>query len=104
MKNANNSISRRDTVRAADAAGVATIAAPMINLGRYNLFGQNAPQYSARAINLMQRSLVIDMLSVFTLNFPNQDKWQANPETWTEAEFKTFIDSGINVFHPAVGL
>jgi membrane dipeptidase len=76
----------------------------MINLGRYQLFGQPAPQYSARAISLVQRSLVIDMLSVFTLNFPDQAKWEANPETFTEAEFKVFLDSGINVFHPAVGL
>ena len=104
MKNQNSSISRRDLLASAVAAGIGTVAAPMINLGRYSLFGQGAPQYSARAISLMQRSLVIDMLSVFTLNFPNQSKWQANPETWTEAEFKTFIDSGINVFHPAVGL
>ena len=88
----------------AAAVGIATVAAPMINLGRYQLFGQPAPQYSARAISLVQRSLVIDMLSVFTLNFPDQAKWEANPETFTEAEFKVFLDSGINVFHPAVGL
>ena len=104
MDNKDNSISRRRMLAQAAAAGMATVAAPMINLGRYQLFGQNAPQYSARAISLMQRSLVIDMLSVFTLNFPNQSKWQANPETWPEAEFKAMLDSGINVFHPAVGL
>lgn len=98
------SISRRTLLVQAAAVGVATVAAPMINLGRYQLFGQPAPQYSARAISLVQRSLVIDMLSVFTLNFPDQAKWEANPETFTEAEFKVFLDSGINVFHPAVGL
>ena len=98
------SISRRTLLVQAAAVGMATVAAPMINLGRYQLFGQPAPQYSARAISLVQRSLVIDMLSVFTLNFPDQAKWEANPETFTEAEFKVFLDSGINVFHPAVGL
>jgi len=98
------SISRRTLLVQAAAVGIATVAAPMINLGRYQLFGQPAPQYSARAISLVQRSLVIDMLSVFTLNFPDQAKWEANPETFTEAEFKVFLDSGINVFHPAVGL
>lgn len=85
-------------------ASLASVAAPMINLGRYRLFAQSQTQYSARAIALMQRSLVIDMLSVFTLNFPDQAKWEANPETFTEKEFKVFLDSGINVFHPAVGL
>ena len=98
------SISRRTLLVQAAAVGMATVAAPMINLGRYQLFGQPAPQYSARAISLVQRSLVIDMLSVFTLNFPDQAQWEANPETFTEAEFKVFLDSGINVFHPAVGL
>ena len=104
MADQTSSISRRTLLVQAAAAGIATVAAPMINLGRYQLFGQSAPQYSARAISLVQRSLVIDMLSVFTLNFPDQAKWEANPETFTEAEFKVFLDSGINVFHPAVGL
>lgn len=89
---------------ASAAAGLASLAAPMINLGRYQLFAESSAEYSARAIALMQRSLVIDMLSVFTLNFPDQAKWEANPESFTEAEFKVFLDSGINVFHPAVGL
>lgn len=88
----------------AAAVGLATVAAPMINLGRYRLFAQSTTEYSARAIALMQRSVVIDMLSVFTLNFPDQAKWEANPESFTDAEFKVFLDSGINVFHPAVGL
>lgn len=83
---------------------LASVAAPMINLGRYRIFAQSQTQYSARAIALMQRSVVIDMLSVFTLNFPDQAKWEANPESFTEKEFKVFLDSGINVFHPAVGL
>jgi membrane dipeptidase len=104
MADQTSSISRRTLLVQAAAVGIATVAAPMINLGRYQLFGQPAPQYSARAISLVQRSLVIDMLSVFTLNFPDQAKWEANPETFTEAEFKVFLDSGINVFHPAVGL
>ena len=86
------------------AASLATLAAPMINLGRYRLFAQSTTEYSARAIALMQRTVVIDMLSVFTLNFPDQAKWEANPETFTAAEFQVFLDSGINVFHPAVGL
>ncbi|MBC8087109.1 MAG: membrane dipeptidase [Phycisphaerae bacterium] len=97
-------MSRRKMLTQSAVAGLATIAAPMINLGRFRLFAQSQTQYSARAIALMQRSLVIDMLSVFTLNFPDQAKWEANPESFTEKEFKVFLDSGINVFHPAVGL
>ncbi|BAH39067.1 putative dipeptidase [Gemmatimonas aurantiaca T-27] len=96
-------MTRRSLLMQTAVAGLATIAAPMINLGRYQLFGQGTPQYSKRAVDIVQRSLVIDMLSVFTLNFPDQDKWERDPESFTEAEFQTFLDSGINVFHPAVG-
>ncbi|HCT57365.1 MAG TPA: dipeptidase [Gemmatimonas aurantiaca] len=100
---ADHSVTRRSLLMQTAVAGLATIAAPMINLGRYQLFGQGTPQYSKRAVDIVQRSLVIDMLSVFTLNFPDQDKWERDPESFTEAEFQTFLDSGINVFHPAVG-
>ena len=51
----------------------------------------------------MQRSTVVDMLCVLTLNFPQQDKWFANPESFPEREFQKWKDSGINVIHPAVG-
>ncbi len=104
MTHNRNAISRRTMLAQSAVVGVATIAAPMINLGRYKIFGQNAPEYSARAISLMQRTLVIDMLSVLTLNGTVEAKWMANPETFTEADFKEFLDSGINVFHPATGL
>jgi len=104
MKKQRTSISRRQMLAQSAAASLATLAAPMINLGRFRLFAQSTTEYSARAIALMQRTVVIDMLSVFTLNFPDQAKWEANPETFTAAEFQVFLDSGINVFHPAVGL
>ena len=67
-------ISRRDLIVSAAASGLAVIAAPMINRGRFRLFAQTR-EYSARAIALMERSLVIDMLSPMTLNFPLQAKW-----------------------------
>jgi len=80
------------------------LAAPMINRGRFRLFAQSTAEYSARAIALVERSLVIDMLSVFTLNFPLGDQWQAKPETFGADVIAKFKSSGINVFHPAVGI
>ena len=44
------------------AASSAAIGAAMINRGRYLLFG-GGPEYSARAVELVQRSTVIDMLA-----------------------------------------
>jgi membrane dipeptidase len=101
--------SRRALMKGAVGACAAIIAAPtqavaMINRGRYRLFADSETEYSARAIALMQRSTVIDMLSPFTLDFPLQAKWTVNPESFTDAHYKKFVDSGISVFHPAIGL
>jgi membrane dipeptidase len=100
----NSPVSRRTMLKGVAATCAAAVAAPMINCGHFQLFAQSQQQYSARAIGAVQRATVIDMLSVLTLNFPEQDKWFANPETFTAANFQKFKDSGINVIHPAVGL
>ena len=78
-------------------------AAPMINFGRYRLFAEQQATYSARCIRLMQESLVIDKLSPLTIGSQWQ-QWATNPESFTEAAFKRYRDSGINVFHHAFGL
>jgi membrane dipeptidase len=97
-------INRRDLLKRAAGAGVATLGGPMINRGRFRLFAYSPAEYSARAIDLMKQSTVIDMLSILTLNFPKQTKWFADPESFTSADLQPFKDSGINVLHPAVGL
>ena len=97
-------LSRRRLLHNAAAAAGAALAAPMLNLGRFRLFAHSTDDYSARTIALMQRSLVIDMLGVFTLDFPLQAKWAKAPETFTAADFAKFKSSGITVFHPAVGI
>jgi membrane dipeptidase len=97
-------LSRRTFVKEAAGACAMAAAAPMLNRGRFRLFAQSREEYSARAIALVQRATVIDMLGVFTLDFPLQDRWVADPESFTAAQFQRFRDSGINVFHPAVGL
>jgi membrane dipeptidase len=94
---------RRDVLRAAGASAV-TLAASMINRGRHRVFAFSSSEYSARAIELVGRSTVIDMLSPLTLDFPKQAKWFANPESFTTADLKPFKDSGINVFHIAIGM
>jgi membrane dipeptidase len=94
-------LSRRDLLKAAATSGAALVAAPLINFGRFRLFGA---EYSERAIRLVRESLVIDMLSPLSLNFPLFGKWQAQPELFGDAEFRKYRDSGINVFHVAVGV
>jgi len=88
-------ISRRNIIRAA-------LAAPMFNLGRFRLFAGQGTEYSARCLTLMQESVVVDMLSVLTIGGKWQE-WARAPETFTEADFKRYRDSGIQVFHHAFG-
>jgi membrane dipeptidase len=97
-------LSRRELLRGAAAAAGAALVAPMLNRGRYRLFAHSTDDYSARTIALMQRSLVIDMLAVFTLDFPLQAKWAKAPESFTAADYQKFKSSGITIFHPAVGI
>jgi membrane dipeptidase len=96
-------ISRRDLLASGAVAATGVVLAPMLNLGRYRLFAHSSAQYSARAVKLVRESLVIDMLSPLTLNFPLFARWQAQPELFTAELFRPFQESGINVFHIAVG-
>jgi membrane dipeptidase len=104
MTDAMTTITRRALLAQAAMAGAATLGAPMLNLGRYQLFGAGTPQYSARALALMERALVIDMLCPLTLDFAQQARWEANPELLPETLVRELKDSGIHVMHPAVGL
>ena len=100
----NQKLTRRELLRTAAAAGVGVLAAPMLNIGRFRLFANSETEYSTRAIDLVSRSTVIDMLCVLTLDFKKYDKWMADPESFTAADLQPFKDSQIDVIHPAVGL
>ncbi len=92
---------RRSFLKAASASSVGLLGAPMINRGHYRLFAHSPTEYSARAIELVGRSLVIDMLSPFKLG---STSWLSNPDSFKPADLQRFRDSGINVFHIAVGM
>lgn len=104
MKQNNNLMTRREMLKRAAGASAGIIAAPMVNLGRFRIFANSPKEYSARAIDLVGQSTVVDMLSVLTLDFDKQAKWFADPESFTAADFQPFKDSGLNVIHPAIGL
>jgi len=75
----------------------------MINRGRFCLFAQSEAAYSARTLDLVRCSTVIDMLGLLTLNFTKFSSWAAQPETFHSSDFQRLKDSGITVFHPSVG-
>ena len=86
-------------IRAASA-----VAAPMVNLGRFQLFGATGPVYSTRVVDLVARSLVIDMLGLLTMDWPKLARWHADPSTFRSADFDQVRRSAIDVLHPAVDL
>lgn len=91
---------RRRFIQAVAGTGLGLLTAPMINRGRYRIFAGSNAEYSAKAIDLVGRSLIIDMLSPFSLG---PSTWLSRPDTFTEADFRRFKTSGINAFHIAVG-
>ncbi len=103
MKKNKNLLTRRELLKQAAFSSAATLTAPMINRGRFRLFADSATAYSARAIELMKRATVIDMLGVFAISPSKTVQWFSNPDSFTQADIQRFKDSGINVFHVAVG-
>ena len=89
---------RRQLIKGALAS--AAIGFPMINIGRYAVAGATEPTYSARAVALIERSLVIDMLAV-----PRIDLTPAGYTVpLSEAEIAEFRASGLTAMHNAVGV
>jgi membrane dipeptidase len=76
----------------------------MFNRGRYKLYARSESEYSARTIELVRRSIVIDMLGLLTLDWSKLDRWQRSANAFTDADYREFLDSGITLFHPAVDL
>ncbi len=104
MRTPASHLTRRDALKALAGTAGAILGAPMINRGRYRLFAWTQEEYSARAIDLMERSLVIDMLSPFSVNGATRRKWLTNPDSFTSEDWERYRSSGINVFHPAIGM
>ncbi len=75
----------------------------MLNRGRFALFAQSDTEYSALTIDLVHSSTVIDMLGLLTLDFTKLSAWRAKPASFHDADFQKLKDSGITIFHPAVG-
>src|SRR5262245_41944240 len=97
------SAARRDTRRrllqgAASAAALG-VGFPMLNFASFRVFADNDTAYSARAVGLVERSLVIDMLGVIKIDF--EPTAYANPLNETEAA--AFRACGITGFHNSVG-
>ncbi len=92
-------LSRRTALKATALAGASAVLR-----GRFQLFAQSSAEYSARAIQLVAETTVVDLLDQF--RFPDfsekpADKlelWLTKPGSFTPADAATYQSSGINVF------
>lgn len=101
--------SRRDVVRTLALGAAATIAAPAILRGRFRLFAASGTEYSARAIRLVEDTVVVDMLNQF--RFPDfrekpvkSQLWMEKPGSFTRADYELYLRSGTRVFALGSGM
>jgi membrane dipeptidase len=78
-------------------------AAVYFSFGRYRLFAGTDKTYSARAVELVQRANVIDMLAPLWISPKTTMKMLGNPENFKAEDYTPYKQSGINVFHIAIG-
>jgi membrane dipeptidase len=100
-----STVTRRQAIRAI-AVGLA--GAPAVLRGRYQLFAQSGAQYSARAVRLVESSVVVDLLNQFQFaDFadkpPKIEQWLTQPGTFTAADAARYQQSGITVFSLGAG-
>ena len=85
-------ITRRESIKRIALASAGVFAAPMINRGRFRLFAGSPAEYSARAVDLIGKSTVIDMLGVLTLDFNKEAKWLKDPESFQAADLQPYTE------------
>jgi membrane dipeptidase len=96
--------SRRSFLRTAALAGSGSLFAPSIHTGRFRLSAQAPADVTARAIDLVRRSTVVDLLGLLTLDWRKWSHWVSNPAAFAPADLDRIRASGITVFHLAVSL
>jgi membrane dipeptidase len=107
MSNRTN-VTRRDALTSLAAGALAVAGAPAVLRGRFRLFADSPVKYSSRAIRLVERTVVVDMLNQFRFpdyadHPPLSDLWLHTPRSFTEADFQQYRTSGIRVFALGAG-
>jgi len=80
-----------------------SVAAPAILRNRFRLFADSQTKYSARAIQLVESSTVVDLLNQFRFadyaeRPPLSERWLRQPGSFTSSDAALYQNSGINVF------
>ncbi|HEX9635938.1 MAG TPA: membrane dipeptidase [Acidobacteriota bacterium] len=96
------SIGRRRFLGKTLWGGLGLLAAPLAQFGRGALEAAAPAQVSARAVDLVLGSTVVDMLGLLTLDWPKLYAWYRNPADFAEPDYRKLEASGVNIFHPAI--
>jgi membrane dipeptidase len=89
---------RRKFILKSSGALTSLLTIPNVNFNRYQLFNNSPQDYSARAIDLVRESIVVDMLNQFSFPGKELSKWLDTPQSFSDADALKYLDSGINVF------
>jgi membrane dipeptidase len=88
-------LTRRKLLQGAAGSAALGIGFPMLNFASFRLYADSPAAYSARAVSLVERSLVIDMLAVLKIDFTPE----AYATPLTEKQVAEFRSCGITGFH-----
>jgi membrane dipeptidase len=102
---------RRSLLKKAGMVCAGFLGGSMVNRASFQLFAQSSQKYSVRAIDLVQRSTVIDMQSPFSENWegilepiekPANDQWFHDPTLFKVEDFEKFRRSGLTILQTGV--
>ena len=97
MRRETRNMRRRDALKLIGGTAGGILVAPMINIGRFRVFAGVEREYSARTIDLIGSSLVIDMTAFLTMNAPKMQGWFSDPDSYPEEEWEKVRTSGMDV-------
>lgn len=100
---------RRSFLRGVAGAGAAAVAMPMVNFGSFKVFAADTA-YSTKVLDVVNSVQVFDMLSILSpFKHMMTAAFSPNPKisdglAVSREELDLLLASGVDVFHPAVGL
>lgn len=92
------------------STAAAALAFPMVNMGAYKVFAADEHKYSSKVIDLVNSTQVFDMLSIISPFGPMMltafgDKPKLKDGLKITGEYlQLILSSGVDVFHPAMGV
>lgn len=97
-------MTRREALRLGLGATGILAGAPFVSVGRFRLFASTTQEYTRRCVDLVEGSLIIDMLGLTTINSDTSERWGPDYSGLDAADAAEFRESEIDVLHIASGV